>query len=229
MMHTEAEPAPLPALPVDAPLEVVIRHAVTQAKSERYTTRIAGARWRMIDGWDPRVPPHMGKVGGDVLGRYIEHAKLRAEMSGWWCAGGMLFLGPTGAGKTSLLCWHVRNLLLRWLEKPKLRLPSVLFTRASDLANARRQHALGEGEPEIIRRALSARWLLLDDLGHDKFTDSTLFDVLDTRYQAGLFTWATSGFPLAELERTYDQATLRRILDAGGKQGAIVDCFRGAK
>jgi len=150
--------------------------------------------------------------------------RIREALADWIPKrGSVLACGPTGAGKTTGLCWRACTLGAYCIEHHK-RAPDLQLVKAADLARARRQHALGEGDPEIVKEAKSYGVLMLDDLGQGTETDSTLFEILDARYDKGLPSLVTSGFPPAELIARYGDAFVRRILESGTR-GVLVDLF----
>lgn len=109
--------------------------------------------------------------------------EIVAATEGYDCKTGLLIIGRTGTGKT---IGTVHLLLTMWDRSFRERtdVPAPMFMKSTDLAAARRCHALGEGEPPIVVHAAEAPLLVLDDLGQDDKRDNTVFEVLDTRYDA---------------------------------------------
>lgn len=137
---------------------------------------------------------------------------------------GLLLIGKTGAGKT-VGAVHTAFSLWERCFRERVAVPFILFVKATDLAAARRCHALGEGEPELVLEATEAPLLLLDDLGQDDKRDNTVFEVLDARYDAQRPTVVTSGFPVEEISARYGQALVRRIVETNGA-GKIVNLLK---
>jgi DNA replication protein DnaC len=123
-------------------------------------------------------------------------------------------LGPAGAGKTALAV----GLATGWT---RVTARSALFIAAIDVGTARREHGLGEGAPRIVRDALAAPLIVLDDLGQE--LDSGAADVahvIQRRYDDEKPTIATSGLAVEQLLSRYGAGVVRRLLEAAG--GAVV-------
>lgn len=115
------------------------------------------------------------------------------------------FAGGAGAGKTTLACACLRE-----------RLDGGLFMSAIALGLARAQARLGDGEPELVERAIAAPLLLLDDVGQEpKVSTNAVKDVVFARYDADLPTWVTTGLTSQELVALYGDGFLRRIAGDG--------------
>jgi hypothetical protein len=133
----------------------------------------------------------------------------------------LLFMGPTGAGKTSLAA----AMLDAWVRQDPTRRRGALFVEASWLARARARHKLGAGESPLVTQALEAPLLLLDDLGQEREDrDGCITDVVYGRENASLPTWVTCGLTTPEqtleafaeaLSRRYDGGFVRRIVEHG--------------
>jgi DNA replication protein DnaC len=154
--------------------------------------------------------------------------EIREAIAGWnQRRRNLLLLGPTGRGKTTAIA-HL------WLEMwtdgfSRARRPlDALWAKATELANARRGHPLGEGDPHIVTEAKRVGLLLLDDLGSEVRVDATIWEILDARYDGGALTVVTSGLPLAELVTRYSEAVVRRVVE-GETAGQIVDVFPRAE
>jgi DNA replication protein DnaC len=123
-------------------------------------------------------------------------------------------LGPATAGKTSLAvamahAWAIAH------ARP------ALFLAAVDLGVARQQHGLGEGEPPLVRQAMSAPLLVLDDVGQEAdFGSSVVAHVIQHRYDRVKPTIATTGFTVEQLVSRYGAGVARRLIETAG--GAVV-------
>lgn len=103
---------------------------------------------------------------------------------------------------------------LRWLEK-------LVWTTGHAIANARRGHPLGQGEPPLLDQCIAASLLVVDELGFEGREPSPdLFGVLDARYCAGRSTIITTGLTPADFQGRYGAAFLRRLCEEG--RGALV-------
>lgn len=130
----------------------------------------------------------------------IKNPKLTAavRLSDTRCA---LLLGPTGAGKTSAALWAMARYPGFWVA-------------SRDLGAAERRHPLGEGDPPLVRQAISAPTLYLDDLGTEDAKDlGVLQSVIDHRYAKGRATFVTSGLTRVDLSTYLGAAYVRRLVE----------------
>ena len=122
----------------------------------------------------------------------------------------VLFVGPSGAGKTSFAVACMRAAR------------RAFFCSASDLDRARIEHSAGHGEAPIVARAIRAGVLVLDDLGQDKPSSiSAVEAVLLARHNAEAPTWITTGLGgtvegvQAAIDARYNAGIARRLTEAG--------------
>lgn len=116
----------------------------------------------------------------------------------------VVLAGGSGAGKTSLAVACMRERLVA----------GARFVSAITLGTARIQHAAGDGEADIVERAIAAPLLLLDDLGEERHTaTSAVGDVIRERHAAGRATWVTTGLRSRELTAKYGEGVRRRLFD----------------
>lgn len=119
---------------------------------------------------------------------------------------GLIFYGSTGTGKTFLADCIANALMDEGV--PVLVTSIVALTRG-----------MGEELPNVLRRMKSARLLILDDFGAERFTDfkaEQIFDVIDTRYSSKKPMIITTNLPLNELKKDGDirrQRVNERILE----------------
>lgn len=135
--------------------------------------------------------------------------------------GGVLLLGPTGTGKTVSA-----GLAIARLAPDTLRL---VWTHAAHLARAWAGHPLGQGEPHAVGAAERALLLVIDDWTWEKEGDTTIAEILATRYDRGLPTIATCGRSVEDLTKRVGNAVVRRVLESGGKKGQLINLFKGGK
>lgn len=149
-----------------------------------------------------QLPP----VGGPEL---ASPAFLRA--AGKWRpgGGGIVFMGPTGAGKTTAMVYLARVLLAR-LENAT----SMVFAIASDLAEDR----------ELAERAKRVKYLFLDDVGRESDPKNRIFQVLDHRHTRAP-TFISTGLKPVDIDQHYDGATVRRIFEFQGKRVTVSSAF----
>lgn len=116
----------------------------------------------------------------------------------------VVFYGQAGSGKTSLAVACLREV------------PGGMMVHAGALGRARIEHQAGQGEAPLIRRAMQARVLLIDDLGQDKSTQvSAVEDVINVRHDAELATWVTTGLTSRQVEERYGAGVRRRLTERG--------------
>lgn len=166
---------------------------------------------------------------GALTSRVIEPDFL-AVVNAWsWGCGNLLLLGPTGTGRSTAAAVLFRRLLALGVRDGGEAWENAKFMawfHAGDLAEARREHALGKGEAPEIGQASRARLLVLDDAGWepDPFVCSM---ILKERYESGYPTIITSGKTEDELIAHYGAAVVRRMTEAGGNLpgGGIMSRF----
>ncbi len=144
--------------------------------------------------------------------------------------GSMVLLGRTGAGKTACVVALARRIIetARGRRLPLVDMQFAIglrFISAKDLAQARREHKLGAGESPLEAMANRATLLILDELGYEPQIDSTISDVVDARYRAGLPIIVTSGLTEVELAGRYGDAVKRRLCE----RGRVVSGFDAAR
>lgn len=111
----------------------------------------------------------------------------------------ILLFGKCGTGKTHLAIATMRNL---FLTNP---LSSPLFISAPKLIGEIRQGTLGEidfTEEEIIDKYTTKRFLVIDDIGVEKFSEFVAqcwYRIVDTRVSNGLPTLYTSNLNKQEI------------------------------
>jgi adenylate kinase family enzyme len=170
------------------------------------------------------IAPQLVAAVDDWIESFVNDGDAIASMRS------LLFLGPTGVGKTTACGYLINRLVNETLTRNDDRtvVPHIDFdwVRATDLAGARRHHALGKGEAPLVERCADAGLLILDDLGWETTGDTAIAEVLNRRYECGeCFTLVTSGYPRDALLERYGEAVLRRLLEVGGKRGRVVDLF----
>lgn len=118
---------------------------------------------------------------------------------------GLVFVGNSGSGKTTLACAAMADWIVAKGGTP-------YFVACRALAAARMAHSLGEGEADIVSRAVAADLLILDDLGvGDDAHRSAVGDVIDERYDRMRVTWVTTGFDAANITGKYGEGRSRRV------------------
>lgn len=180
-----------------------------------------------------RIPRFVRSVAAPELFARVRAKAIGESARAWqWDAGTRLWLGVTGCGKSSAAAWLFRRLVYvgvtgggaGWESAARM-----AWFKATELASARREHPLGQGEAPEVREAISASLLFLDDLGWERDT-SAVCDIIAERYEHGLPTIATSGKTRDELSAYYGAAVIRKLLQPlGPRTAAIVECFEESK
>lgn len=171
------------------------------------------------------------ELGSPLLPKFVRRVEAIEETREAASSGapGMVWVGNTKAGKSTLACAAARG----WAHA---RGPGrIVFRRASELATASRYHPLGSGQPKILTEAIGADLLILDELGEPpqvaQWTD--LEDVVFARYEQNRPTWVTTWLRLDEptgrgvatdtahiVTQHYGSGFARRILE----RASVIDC-----
>jgi hypothetical protein len=157
--------------------------------------------------------------------------------------GGLAVIGATGTGKTMSVVHAVDRLLTAFFSNNvrEMRHGSqhgerydIAFSvqegspyswfRAVDIGKARKQAPLGDGEVEIVTKAVDAQVTIIDDLGWEDERDTAIAEIVAERYDAQRPTIITSGLTAEQIAARYSAAFLRRIID-GSPKGRIVNAF----
>jgi DNA replication protein DnaC len=175
-------------------------------------------------------------MGVDELAKLVTpELKAEALLYDPFKNGGRLVCGPTGVGKSVAGVAALRrahglrpaNMNELW-DKDNLG-RSLLWVRAFDLPNARLLlKGLGEGEAPLVAAAITADFLVLDDLGWESRragADDVVTEVIAARYDAGRITYATTGLTLAKFTERYGSAIARRLTETAGIRGEVVDLW----
>ena len=117
------------------------------------------------------------------------------------------FVGPTGAGKTTLAVAALRERVAGVRE-------FWCISLAFRLANARIQHPAGRGECPLVERALRAPYVLIDDIGQESQTaNNPIAEIIQERDAEDRPTWITTGLSRVDLGNRYGGGVARRILE----------------
>lgn len=160
-----------------------------------------------------RIPPAYAGAGLDA--QWLQElvgedaiARARASLGAPRAA----FLGPPGAGKTSLAAAMFRADVLAQTESRKLH--GYRWISSHKLAKARAGQPLGEGEAPLVEAALEAAVLVLDELGaEDPRYASAVAEVLYERHEQARRTWVTTGAGPKEIANRYGGGISRRVFE----------------
>jgi DNA replication protein DnaC len=166
---------------------------------------------------------------GELESRLKDHRLLEASRE--WSAerhGNLALLGPSDIGKTTTAGIVYRVLLAQGVAQggPAWnRAASLLWVAATELEHCRETHPRGS-EPPLFTQACRASVLVVDDLGYDRDNKNVLEVMAFRATRVHARTIVTAGLTIAELERHYGGAGVRKILEMGaGLPPTIVDCF----
>jgi chromosomal replication initiation ATPase DnaA len=160
------------------------------------------------------IPPafRWSKFDSSEMAKRVKNLAAIAESRKAVTSRRVLLTGEAGSGKTSLVTAMFRVRAERGERN--------LYMPARRLGVARTQHALGAGEPELVSSALSAKILVLDDVGAERDTTTNAIpDVISERFDNQSPTWITSAMTKAEMAKRYGGGVARRAFD-----GVVVKC-----
>lgn len=124
----------------------------------------------------------------------------------------LLFLGQTGLGKTHLSSAAAKCLIDRGFDV----LYETAQTMFGDFEDERFNRAYNTGaEERKTDRYFSCDLLIVDDLGTElsnQFTASCLYNLINTRYNAGKSCIISTNLTHGEIEKRYSQRVLSRLL-----------------
>lgn len=133
----------------------------------------------------------------DIIRSYAESFTAKS--------GSLLFMGGTGLGKTHLSSALAKTVIDRGYD--------VLYTSALNMvADFERAKFRGEGDTD---RYFSAELLIIDDLGTEgagAFTESFIYNVIDTRICKGLPTVVSTNLDARDLSERYGERIFSRLL-----------------
>lgn len=159
------------------------------------------------------VPPAFRASGPDLMTRCSGLIRARLGKLGTPTLSALL-LGPTGVGKTSAVAWLLGRSLAEFEQSDGERFaqaPGLLWATATDVALSDRRHPLGAEQPPLVKLAISATALVLDDVGLEPA--GVLWEVLQARYYQRRPTLATTGLTKRQLSDHLGAAGVRRLTD----------------
>lgn len=158
--------------------------------------------------------------------------RLVDAASTWAADRGLILMGPTGAGKSTVAAWLFHRIVRTGVRHGGLawhRAQGVRWLAAVELERARAEHPLGKGEAPEIRQAQSASVLFLDDAGQDRKTKA-VEDVIAARYEGGLVTVVTTNLTREGMTEHYGAVTARKIREVNAdhpdRKAIAVEAFR---
>lgn len=154
---------------------------------------------------------HWASFDAAELSMRVKDSNAIAKAKGLLEAPMVTLTGNAGAGKTVLA-----TCMLRWrMAERRSRHPAFAF--AADIATARQQAKLGEGEAAAVANALEADALVLDDLGQEADTlwSKALVEVIHHRHANELTTYVTTGLDPKAVASRYGDGCARRLFEGG--------------
>ena len=120
----------------------------------------------------------------------------------WVC-----LVGLTREGKTSLASAMFRARCLATKVRGD-------FVPSYKLGLARLQHPAGRGEPEVVATAMTAKFLVLDDVGGERDNPTNAIpDIICERHDQDRPTWVTTGFTAKQMADRYGAGVARRLFE----------------
>lgn len=120
----------------------------------------------------------------------------------------LLFSGSSGLGKTHLSIAIATDLLMKGY--------SVVYGSAQGiLSKAVRDEMDWNGSGNYVNELLACDLLILDDLGTElrtSYTVAMLYNIVNTRLTSGLSTVISTNMNLQQLEKSYDQRIMSRLI-----------------
>jgi DNA replication protein DnaC len=164
---------------------------------------------------DANIPPQYGrcdldnfKTDNDSLVHAVSRARAFAE--GFPIVDkGLMFLGPSGLGKTHLSTAIVKRVIARSGARALFKPMGSLLRQIRDTYNP----IVRSSERQVIQPVMQAELLVLDDLGRERPTDwveETLTLIIDTRYNERRPTIVTTNYALLE-DSTHPNALIGRV------------------
>lgn len=161
---------------------------------------------RRLESSLPAIPDSWRELVYPRIVQAIEHWR--------WGHGNLVLLGHTGCGKTLGAAVLARR-LIREAQAPREwhRARRLVFVDAAQLAIAREQHGLGQGEAPLVERCVRASVLFLDELGYLDKDTGVVEQVIDARSKANRPIVVTSGMTPEELVERYGAAIGRKLME----------------
>lgn len=170
--------------------------------------------------------PKVHRAPPAALEARVRDARLLASIAGWdFGSPCVLMCGPTESGKSSAAALAIIRTMVRGRESNHEAWKGVHWFGANELTTAAREWPLGSGDCPTIRKAASCRVLVLDDLGNEQEWQTTMFDLLQRRYERCLTNIVTTGLSPSALLLRYGDAIMRRLVQRNGETGTIVNCW----
>ena len=172
-----------------------------------------------------QIPEFCRKSPEVLFARAKDRRLVDAALAWDWGSPCLAMCGPTYCAKTSVAAAIVIRLMARGRDGEFRKWKKIKWFCTSTITNAARAWPIGHGECPEVRAASRCDLLVLDDLGNEADWQSTIFDILQHRYQCELPLITTSGLGVEQLIAKYGDAIIRRLVQRDGKMGTVVDCW----
>ena len=182
--------------------DCVVAAATEIALKELYAT--AGAQNYGFDNFDVSYYPENFRGGMQKL---FDFCKDYAD-SFTKNIKNLLFMGKTGLGKTHLPVAIAKEVVKKGYGV-KYYCAQNLFTVCE------KEHFSYNGQTPLSDEMLNCDLLIMDDLGTEfmtSFSKSTLYNILDTRYNKGLPTIISTNFDVDQIEEKYGERLSSRFM-----------------
>lgn len=178
-----------------------------------------------------RIPTqYVGKTFGDYRVDKLNREAVEWAKSAVKSGAGAFLYGERGTGKTFLASIVAQELIRAGKSTVFIKVPALLGN-IRDTFNGKGNFT----EEQLMREASTCPVLILDDFGMEKptrFAGTTLCQIIDSRYDAGLQTIVTSNYDLETIQHELDNAidgknyNGSRIVDRLAAMGNII-LFKG--
>ncbi len=159
-----------------------------------------------FDNFDLSYYPDEGEISPRVVMKH-NYDYCRKYCDDFVPGNSILMVGGTGLGKTHLSSAIAHRLIEQGIE--------VCYVTAPELFTRLEKEKFGRLESEEIEEFYDAEVLIIDDLGSEmasSFTVSALFSVVNSRMNAGKSTIINTNLSQRDLEETYNDKIVSRIL-----------------
>jgi len=152
---------------------------------------------------DANIPPQYRRCDLDNFNTFNDSHVHAVSLARSFAEGfpvvekGLMFLGPSGLGKTHLAVAIVKLVIARSGAKALFRPMGSLLRQIRDTYNP----VMRSSERQVIQPIMEAELLVLDDLGRERPTDwveETLTLIIDTRYNERRPTIITTNYALLD-------------------------------
>jgi DNA replication protein DnaC len=156
-----------------------------------------------LDSFIPKFTRGL-KIGEPDLAERVERKEAIAEtLAAMASKNKIVLVGGSGSGKSSLAAAAFRE-----------RIEAMGVQHQSEILFVNAHRLVIDNDRRIRDAAISAKLLVIDDLGQDPLVQMTpIPTIVIARYEECLPLWVTTWLPLGEVSRRYGEGIARRILE----------------